>query len=101
MCVTSAMKGLGATVKAVLKAVQEGRWSEYSGKIETLGLVSADDVDANYVQLPVDTWTMKNFSVEDYKKLVADIFNGNVKISSEISGEPSHTITLNAYPNIK
>lgn len=101
MCVTSAMKGLGATVKAVLKAVQEGRWSEYSGKIETLGLVSADDVDANYVQLPVDTWTMKNFSVDDYKKLVADIFNGNVKISPEISGEPSHTITLNTYPNIK
>lgn len=101
MCVTSAMKGLGATVKAVLKAIQEGRWSEYSGKIRKLGLVSADDVDANYVQLPVDTWTMKNFSVEDYKKLVADIFNGNVKISSEISSEPEHTVALNTYPNIK
>ncbi len=101
MCVTSAMKGLGATVKSVLKAIQEGNWSEYSGKIESLGLVSASDVDANYVQLPLETWSMKNFSADDYKKLVADIFNGNIKISAEISSEPAHKLTLNTYPNIK
>ena len=101
MCVTSAMKGLGATVKSVLKAIQEGNWSEYAGKIESLGLVSADDVDANYVQLPLETWSMKNFSVDDYRKLVADIFNGNIKISAETSSEPAHKLTLNTYPNIK
>lgn len=101
MCVTSAMKGLGATVKAVLKAIQEGNWAEYSGKIESLGLVSATDIDANYVQLPTETWTMKNFSVDDYKKLVADIFNGNVKISNDTEDVPAHSVGLNIYPNIK
>lgn len=101
MCVTSAMKGLGATVKAVLKAIQGGSWAEYSGKIESLGLVSATDIDANYVQLPVETWTMKNFSVDDYKKLVADIFNGNVKISNDTENVPAHSVGLNIYPNIK
>lgn len=101
MCVTSAMKGLGATVKAVLKAVQEGNWDEYSGKIESLGLVSATDIDANYVQLPTETWTMKNFSADDYKKLVADIFNGNVKISNDTENVPAHSVGLNIYPNIK
>lgn len=101
MCVTSAMKGLGATVKAVLKAIQEGNWAEYSGKIESLGLVSATDIDANYVQLPTETWTMKNFSVDDYKKLVADIFNGNVKISNDTENVPAHSVGLNIYPNIK
>lgn len=101
MCVTSAMKGLGATVKAVLKAVQEGNWAEYSGKIESLGLVSATDIDSNYVQLPTETWTMKNFSVDNYKKLVADIFNGSVRISNDTENVPAHSVGLNIYPNIK
>jgi len=101
MCVTSAMKGLGATVKSVLSAIKDGNWSAYSGKVESLGLVSATDIDANYVQLPVETWTMKNFSVDDYKKLVADIFNKTIEISDEIAEAPMHSITLNQYPNIK
>ena len=101
MCVTSAMKGLGATVKSVLSAIKDGNWSAYSGKVESLGLISATDIDANYVQLPVETWTMKNFSVDDYKKLVADIFNKTIEISDEIAEAPMHSITLNQYPNIK
>ncbi len=101
MCVTSAMKGLGATVKAVLKSVMDGSWSQYSGKISSLGLVSATDLDANFVQLPTDTWVMKNFSVDDYKALVADVFNGKVAVSSSTDAEPAHTITLNMYKNIK
>lgn len=101
MCVTSAMKGLGATVKSVLAAVKSGNWNEYSGKIESLGLVSADDISANFVQLPVDTWSMKNFSVSDYEKLVSDIFSGNTVISDSTAEVPSHTVSLNVYPNIK
>lgn len=101
MCVTSAMKGLGATVKSVLKAIQEGKWSEYSGKIESLGLVSADDMDANYVQLPTETWSMKNFSVDGYKKLAAGIFSGEIPVSSGTAEIPEHSVALNIYPNIK
>lgn len=101
MCVTSAMKGLGATVKSVLGAVKDGNWSAYSGKVESLGLVSGTDIESNYVQLPVDTWTMKNFSVEDYKRLVSDIFEKKIEISDAIADVPAHSITLNQYPNIK
>ena len=55
MTVTSAMKGLGATVKATLKDVSEnGNWANYGGKIATLGLVSGDDPELNYVQIPMD-----------------------------------------------
>lgn len=101
MCVTSAMKGLGATVKSVLGAVKDGNWNAYSGKVESLGLVSGTDIESNYVQLPVDTWTMKNFSVDDYKKLVSDIFEKKIEISDAIADVPAHSITLNQYPNIK
>ena len=48
MTVTSAMKGLAATVKTLLTAVQEDKWADYSGKVETLGLIGDDPV-ANYV----------------------------------------------------
>jgi len=101
MCVTSAMKGLGATVKSVLTAIKDGKWDTYSGKVESLGLVSATDIDANYVQLPVDTWTMKNFTVDDYKKLVADIFNGSIVISNDISAAPETAVKVTYYDNLK
>lgn len=101
MCVTSAMKGLGATVKAVLKSIQNGTWSEYSGKVSSLGLVSPTDASLNFVQLPTDTWSMKKFTVKDYEKLVADIFNGKVAVSNDISKAPAVSVKLNMYPNIK
>ena len=95
------MKGLGATVKSVLSAIQEGKWNEFSGKIESLGLVSADDMSVNYVQLPTDTWTMKNFTVADYRKLVAEIFSGSITVSNETAEPPAHSVKLNMYPSIK
>lgn len=101
MCVTSAMKGMGATINAVLSAIQSDCWAKYSGKVAVLGLASGTDINANYVTLPTDTWTMKNFTIEDYKNLVADIYDKKIIISSDISKEPDHTITVNTYPNIK
>ena len=101
MCVTSAMKGLGATVKSVLKAIQDGNWKIYSGKVSSLGLVSATAIDENFVQLPTETWTMKNFSVDDYKALVADLYNGKVKVSNVTDKAPEVAVTFNQYSNIK
>ena len=101
MCVTSAMKGLGATVKAVLDAIKTGNWATYSGKISSLGLVSATDASANFVQLPTETWTMKKFTVADYNKLVADIYNGKVAVSNDTAAMPKTSVKVNQYPNIK
>ncbi len=101
MCVTSAMKGLGATVNAALSAVKAGNWNQYSGKISTLGLVSATDLEANFVQLPTATWSMKKFTVDEYKAMVADIYNGKTKVSNGIDELPAHAVTVNTYPNLK
>lgn len=101
MCVTSAMKGLGATVNACLAAIQGGKWADYSGKVSSLGLVSGKDLSVNYVGLPTDTWTMKNFKVADYKKMVADIYSKKVVVSDSIDKAPAVSVKLNVYPNIK
>ncbi len=101
MHVTSAMKGLEATVKAALTAIQNNDWASYSGKISSLGLVSGTDLAANYVGLPTETWVMKNFSADDYKKMVNDVFTNKVTVSNAIDKAPAVSIKLNQYQNIK
>ena len=100
VCVTSAMKGLAATVNATLTDLFAGNWDNYAGKIENLGLVSGDDASLNYVQLPVDTWSMEKFTVDDYNELVSKMFAGDVKVSSDIEAMPSTDITVNEFDNI-
>ena len=101
MHVTSAMKGLGATVNAALSAIQAGKWDEYSGKVATLGLVSGKDLSVNYVGLPTDTWVLKNWSVNDYKKLVADVYAKKVSVSNSTDKQPAVSVKVNYYQNIK
>ena len=102
MTVTSAMKGLGATVKATLKdVIENGNWANYGGKIATLGLVSGDDPELNYVQIPMEStqWT-DTFTKDDYKALVKSMFDGTVKVSDDTSAMPAHSIIVNEYDNI-
>ena len=101
MTVTSAMKGLDATVNMILTAIKDGKWSEYAGKIDSLGMVS-DDPGENYVQLPQATtqWG-DNFTQDDYLQLVKDIHGGKITISNDITAMPSVTIKVNEYGNIK
>ena len=101
MHVTSAMKGLGATVNSALSAIEAGKWADYSGKIASLGLVSGKDLSVNYVGLPTDTWVLKNFSVNDYKALVADVYAKKVAVSNSIDNAPATTVKVNYYQNIK
>ena len=102
MTVTSAMKGLAPTVEHMLSEVADGNFSNYGGKIETLGLVSGDDPTANYVQIPMDStqWS-DGFTQDDYKALVKDMFDGKITVSNDISAMPSTAITVNEYGNIK
>ena len=103
MTVTSAMKGLAPTVKDTLEdVVNGGNWASYAGKIETLGLVSGTDPEANYVQIPMDsTQWGDGFSVEDYKGLVAGMFDGSIKVSNDTTAEPTVDVTVNYQGNIK
>ena len=102
MTVTSAMKGLGATVKATLTGLAAGNWADYSTKVETLGLVSGTDLEANFVQLPTTTQFGEGFTAEDYAALVADMFAGTVTVSGAIDAEPTvANITVDYQGNIK
>ena len=102
MTVTSAMKGLAPTVDHMLAEVAAGNFANYGGKIETLGLVSGDDPEANYVQIPMgSTQWADGFSQDDYKALVKDMFDGKITVSNDISAMPQVSITVNEYGNIK
>ena len=97
MTITSAMKSLTATVNSTLDSIIfDGTWNKHVGKVENLGLISKDDMSLNYVGLPEDTtqWN-KNFGLKDYKKLVADIYDGKVKVSNETYKLPKVSIKLN------
>ncbi len=100
MCVTSAMKGLAPTVNTVLQAIKDGNWKKYSGTVSNMGMVSGTDASLNYVQLPTDTWSMKNFTKADYAALVGKIFDGTITISDAIDKMPTTTITVTQQANI-
>lgn len=87
MTVTSAMKGLGTTVKMILSEIEAGNWSDYAGQIQNLGLVS-ENPDENYVQLPSSTQWGDGFTEDDYKELVAKMYNGEVTVSGDTEKMP-------------
>lgn len=102
MTVTSAMKGLAPTVKDTLAdVIENGNWAAYGGQAANLGLVSADP-EANYVQIPMGTtqWS-DSFTQDDYKALVAGMFDGTITVSNAIDALVETTITVNDYGKIK
>ena len=101
--VTSALKGLAPTVKTVLTGIDAGKWSDYSGKTESLGLVSADNLALNYVGLPSSTQWSDKFTEADYKVLVKSIIDGEHKINENYPSETPtvSNITLNYLGNLQ
>jgi basic membrane protein A len=98
MTVTSAMKGLSATVKTLLGKIKDGSFE--GGKVENLGLVS-EKSDENYVQLPASTQWGDGFTEDDYNALVADLFNGKITVSNDTENEPAVDIAVDYQGNIK
>ena len=79
--ITSAMKGLSDGVQWGLAYVFEGSFADIAGKSTTL---SAKE---NAVGLPTATWSLKNFTVEQYQAELAKIVNGEITVdnNSEMS----------------
>ena len=99
MTVTSAMKGLAATVKTELTAIQAGEFK--GGVIDTLGLVS-ENPDENYVQIPATTqFEDGKFTEADYLALVEKLYNGEIEVSDATDVEPETAIHVNYLGNIK
>lgn len=105
MTVTSAMKGLYASTTATLQTILDGKWDSIVGQIANLGLASDTDMDANYVGIPTGTGTAwsDSFTLADYAKVVADIYNGKIVVDSDSSNaEPkATTLKVNYIGNIK
>ena len=92
LTVTSAMKGLyPATYDTLTDVIVNGNWEKYVGKIETLGLVSGTDPEANYVQIPMGDGTQwsDSFTQDDYKAMVKDMFDGKITVSNNTSSDVS------------
>ena len=93
--VTSAMKGLApTTIDTLTDVVINGKWADYVGKIETLGLISADPA-ANYVQIPTATTQFEDgkFTEADYAAMVKAMFEGTIVVSNDTSAIPATTNT--------
>ena len=96
--VTSAMKGLAATVYTELASILNGEFA--GGKIENLGLVS-DTPEDNFVQIAPSTQFADGFTAEDYAALVAKMNAGEITVSNSIEAEPTTTIKVEYLGNIK
>ena len=103
MTVTSATKGLRpTTINALTDIIVGGKWSDYAGKIVTLGLVSGDDPSANYVQLAETTQFGDGFTKDDYAALVKGMFDGTITVSNDTSAEPATTnVNVSWLGNLK
>ena len=74
--VTSATKGLASAVQWALAKVYDGSFSEIGGNSTSLG------ADNNAVGLPTATWSMQNFTVEEYEALFQKLLSGEVTIDN-------------------
>jgi basic membrane protein A len=103
MTVTSAMKGLAPTVKHLLSEVLAGNFANYGGKIDTLGLVSANP-EENYVQIPTASTQFEDgkFTADDYAALVSAMFDGTITVSNDITAMPAVTnVNVEDLGNLK
>ena len=97
LTVTSAMKGLYPTTYDTLTdVIVNGNWEKYSAKIDTLGLVSADDPALNYVQIPMEStqWADGAFTQDDYKTLVKAMFDGTLTVSNDTEKDAKDFATV-------
>ena len=101
MTVTSAMKGLAATVNTMLSEVVAGEFK--GGQVENLGLVS-EVPEENYVQLAGSTQFGDGFTEADYQALVAAMFHGELTVDNNTDASAADfgkNIAVNDLGNIK
>jgi len=89
--ITSAMKGLADATQWAIAKHYNGEFAEIGGTSTSLG---AKD---NAVGLPVATWKLEGWSVEDYEAMFAKMAAGELTISSDLVLAPESTdnVTVN------
>ncbi|MDD6642794.1 MAG: leucine-rich repeat protein, partial [Firmicutes bacterium] len=101
LTLTSAMKNLGATVNAVLESIiVNDDWAAYAGQIQSLGLVSATELEKNFVCLPESTQWNDSFTQNDYAAMVTNLLDGTYAVSEDTDAMPITAITVNYLGNL-
>ncbi len=84
--VTSAVKAVGTTLTMALTKITEGSWADLSGKVLSLGIVSADPSE-NHVQLAASTQFGSGFTAADYGTLIARLLDGTYSTQPDAAEE--------------
>ena len=92
LIVTSAMKQLQNVTETVLEALNAGEWANYGGAISNFDLSKGE-----YVGLPVDSWSLVNYTVEEYLTLKAALADGTIVVDNNTEALPavSEFVTVN------
>ena len=96
--ITSALKGISQAAQVALGHHYDGTWSEIGGVQTTLG--ANDDA----VGLPTATWSMENYTVEEYEAQLAAMKDGSLVVDANYPVDENNmdaTATLNGVlPNL-
>ena len=88
--ITSAMKGLAASVQWACAKVYDGSFAEMGGTCATLG---AKD---NAVGLPTATWSLTQWTVDEYNDKLAAMADGSLVVDADYANLAStDNLTLN------
>lgn len=88
--ITSALKGIGEAAQLVLEAAYSGDWATYGGVRTTLG------AKEGAVGLPTDTWSLENWTVEQYEEMFQKIVDGTIVVDNDFTKQASTAhVTLN------
>ena len=93
--ITSAMKGIGEAAQQALKAAEtEDSWKAFIGDGNTAITLGAAE---GAVGLPTATWSLKGWTVDQYKAMLSDIVAGKVVVDNADVPEPASTahVTMN------
>lgn len=88
--ITSALKGVGEAASWAVGKAYDGSWADIGGVATALG---AKD---GAVGLPVDTWSLTGWTVDEYETLFQSIVDGTLTVDSDYAnlGSTDH-VTLN------
>ena len=89
--ITSAMKELADAVQWSLAKVYDNTFSEIGGQATSLG------VETDAVGLPTETWSMTNFTVEQYEALYQQVKDGTLTVDDNYDNleQDYSNLTLN------
>ena len=76
--VTSALKGLSAATEWAIDKHYAGAWAEIGDVATVL------DAKANAVGLPTETWSMENYTIEQYEAMLADMASGALVVDNTV-----------------